>query len=106
MFERTDTASVFESETLSERARRKQQIALADTSTNATFNSAFDEAASGGSSFSDALRYLELGRKLSGGCRRRRELRFQWRFEFVDAGPERRGRERRPDDGFGGGEPG
>ncbi|HXJ92408.1 MAG TPA: hypothetical protein VMT20_05955 [Terriglobia bacterium] len=51
VFERTDTASVFESETLSE-SQAQQQIALADTSTNATFNSAFDEAASGGSSFS------------------------------------------------------
>ena len=51
VFERTDTASVFESETLSE-SQAEQQIALADTSTYATFNSAFDEAASGGSSFS------------------------------------------------------
>ena len=51
VFERTDTASVFESETLTE-SQAQQQIALADTSTNATFNSAFDEAASGGSSFS------------------------------------------------------
>jgi hypothetical protein len=51
VFERIDTASVFESETLSE-SQAQQQIALADTSTNATFNSAFDEAASGGSSFS------------------------------------------------------
>ncbi|HEX4506793.1 MAG TPA: hypothetical protein VH722_13765 [Alphaproteobacteria bacterium] len=50
VFERTDTASVFESETLSE-SQAQQQIALADTSTNATFNSAFQEAASGGSSF-------------------------------------------------------
>jgi len=51
VFERTDTASVFESETLTE-SQAQQQMALADTSTNATFNSAFDEAASGGSSFS------------------------------------------------------
>ena len=51
VFERTDTASVFESESLTE-SQSQQQIALADTSTNATFNSAFDEAASGGSSFS------------------------------------------------------
>ena len=51
VFERTDTASVFESETLTE-SQAQQQQALADTSTNATFNSAFDEAASGGSSFS------------------------------------------------------
>ena len=50
VFERTDTASVFESETLSE-SQAQQQLALADTSTNATFTSAFDEAASGGSSF-------------------------------------------------------
>jgi hypothetical protein len=50
VFERTDTASVFESETLSE-SQAEQQSALADTSTHATFNSAFDEAASGGSSF-------------------------------------------------------
>jgi hypothetical protein len=50
VFERTDTASVFESETLSE-SQAQQQLALADTSTNATFNSAFEEAASGGSSF-------------------------------------------------------
>jgi hypothetical protein len=50
VFERTDTASVFESETLSE-SQAQQQIALSDTSTNATFNSAFNEAASGGSNF-------------------------------------------------------
>lgn len=51
VFERTDTASVFESESLTE-SQAQQQQALADTSTNATFNSAFNEAASGGSSFS------------------------------------------------------
>jgi hypothetical protein len=50
VFERTDTAAVFESETLSQ-SQAEQQSALADTSTFATFNSAFDEAASGGSSF-------------------------------------------------------
>jgi hypothetical protein len=50
VFERTDTASVFESETLSE-SQAQQQIAVSDTSTNATFNSAFNEAAGGGSQF-------------------------------------------------------
>ena len=54
----------------------------------------------------DALRHVELGRELPGCGRRRRELRFQWRFEFVDAGPEGRRRERRADDAFGGGKPG
>jgi hypothetical protein len=50
VFERTDTAQVFESESFSEQ-QALQQSALSDTSTNATFNSAFTEAASGGSSF-------------------------------------------------------
>ena len=50
VFERTDTAQVFESESFSEQ-QAEQQSALSDTSTAATFNSAFSEAASGGSSF-------------------------------------------------------
>lgn len=50
VFERVDTAAVSESETLSE-SQAEQQSALADTSTAATFDSAFNEAASGGSSF-------------------------------------------------------
>jgi hypothetical protein len=50
VFERVDTAAVSESETLTE-SQAQQQSALADTSTAATFNSAFNEAASGGSSF-------------------------------------------------------
>jgi len=50
VFERTDTAQVFESESFSEQ-QAEQQSALSDTSTQATFNSAFNEAVSGGSSF-------------------------------------------------------
>ena len=50
VFERTDTAQVFESESFSEQ-QASQQSAQSDTSTAATFNSAFTEAASGGSSF-------------------------------------------------------
>ena len=50
VFERTDTAQVFESESFSEQ-QAAEQSALSDTSTAATFNSAFTEAASGGSAF-------------------------------------------------------
>jgi hypothetical protein len=50
VFERTDTSQVFESESFSEQ-QAEQQSALSDTSTQATFNSAFNEAASGGSAF-------------------------------------------------------
>ncbi|HVI90669.1 MAG TPA: hypothetical protein VM659_20390 [Dongiaceae bacterium] len=50
IFERTDTSSVFESEFLSEEQTEFQR-ATADTSTNATFNSAFNEAVHGSSSF-------------------------------------------------------
>lgn len=50
VFERTDTTQVFESESLTE-SQAEEQSALSDTSTAATFNSAFNEAASGGSSF-------------------------------------------------------
>ncbi len=50
VFERTDTAQVFESESFSEQ-QAEEQSALSDTSTTATFNSAFSESASGGSDF-------------------------------------------------------
>ena len=50
IFERTDTSTVAETETLSEE-EAQQQSALADTSTQATFNSAFQEAINGSSSF-------------------------------------------------------
>jgi len=50
VFERRDTSTVFESEFFSEQ-EAMTQVALADTSTNATFDSAFQEAASGGSQF-------------------------------------------------------
>jgi hypothetical protein len=50
IFERTDTAAVFESESFSEE-QELQESALADTSTNATFNSAFNEAINGSSAF-------------------------------------------------------
>ncbi|CAH0442521.1 hypothetical protein LMG9673_03336 [Ralstonia pseudosolanacearum] len=50
VFERLDTTSVTESEFFSEE-QAQQQRALADTSTAATFNSAFSEAARGGSAF-------------------------------------------------------
>ena len=50
VFERSDTAAVFESESFSEEQAQQQQ-ALSDTSTFATFNSAFNETASGGSAF-------------------------------------------------------
>lgn len=51
VFERVDTASVTESEFFSEQ-EAQTQAALSDTSTQATFNSAFNESASGGSAFS------------------------------------------------------
>ncbi|WP_372784505.1 hypothetical protein [Phenylobacterium sp.] len=50
VFERTDTSAVTESEFFSE-SEAQQQSAVADTSTLATFNSAFQEASRGGSSF-------------------------------------------------------
>ena len=50
IFERRDSQSVFESETFSE-TQTLQQSAVADTSTHATFNSAFDEVINAGSSF-------------------------------------------------------
>ncbi|MGH7727327.1 MAG: hypothetical protein ACREM2_00845 [Vulcanimicrobiaceae bacterium] len=50
IFERSDTAAVFESESFTEQEAQTQQ-ALSDTSTQATFNSAFNEAAAGGSAF-------------------------------------------------------
>jgi hypothetical protein len=50
VFERTDTSAVTESEFFSE-SEAQQQSAVADTSTLATFNSAFAEASKGGSSF-------------------------------------------------------
>ncbi len=50
VFERRDTSGVFESEFFSE-SEARQESALADTSTNATFNSAFSEVADGSSSF-------------------------------------------------------
>ncbi|MGH8322460.1 MAG: hypothetical protein ACRETD_01460, partial [Steroidobacteraceae bacterium] len=50
VFERTDTAQVTESEFFSE-TQAAEQTALADTSTAATFASAFNEAVNGGSSF-------------------------------------------------------
>ncbi len=50
VFERTDRSAVTESEFFSE-SEAQQQSALADTSTLATFNSAFAEASKGGSSF-------------------------------------------------------
>lgn len=50
IFERTDTEAVYESESFTEE-EQIQQSALADTSTNATFNSAFNEAVNGSSSF-------------------------------------------------------
>ncbi|MGH3496283.1 MAG: hypothetical protein ACRDP1_02300 [Nocardioidaceae bacterium] len=50
IFERVDTARVSESEFFTEE-QAQQQSALADTSTQATFNSAFSEAVTGHSSF-------------------------------------------------------
>jgi hypothetical protein len=50
VFERADTSAVTESEFFSE-SDAQQQAARADTSTLATFNSAFSEASKGGSSF-------------------------------------------------------
>jgi uncharacterized membrane protein YgcG len=50
VFERRDTSAVYESEFFSEQ-EAQSQIALADTSTNATFHSAFSEVSSGGSAF-------------------------------------------------------
>ncbi|HVM98908.1 MAG TPA: hypothetical protein VMT68_01750 [Caulobacteraceae bacterium] len=51
VFERVDTAEATETEFFSE-SEAEQQLALADTSTFATFNAAFNEASRGGSSFS------------------------------------------------------
>lgn len=50
IFERTDTETVFESESFTEE-QQLQESATADTSTQATFNSAFNEAVNGSSSF-------------------------------------------------------
>jgi hypothetical protein len=50
VFERQDTSAVQESEFFTE-SEAMNQSALSDTSTNATFNSAFNEAASGGSQY-------------------------------------------------------
>ena len=50
IFERTDTSTVRETEFFSEE-EAQQQLALRDTSTNATFNSAFNETINGSSSF-------------------------------------------------------
>jgi len=50
IFERTDTAAVFESESFTEE-QQLEESAIADTSTNATFNSAFNEAVNGSSAF-------------------------------------------------------
>lgn len=50
IFERTDTSVVRESEFFSEE-QAQQQLAMADTSTSATFNSAFNESIKGTSSF-------------------------------------------------------
>ena len=50
VFERRDSSSVFESEFFSE-SEARQESALADTSTNATFTSAFSEVADGSTSF-------------------------------------------------------
>jgi hypothetical protein len=50
IFERTDTEAVFESESFTEE-QQLTESALADTSTQATFNSAFNEAVNGSSSF-------------------------------------------------------
>ena len=50
IFERQDTSRVFESEFFSE-SQALTQSAVADTSTTATFNSAFNEVISGSSSF-------------------------------------------------------
>jgi hypothetical protein len=49
VFERSDTAAVFESESFSE-SEAQSQLSLSDTSTRATFNSAFNESSSGTSS--------------------------------------------------------
>ncbi len=51
VFERTDTAEVYESESFSE-TQTEQQQAMSDTSTLATFQSAFSEAITGSSRFS------------------------------------------------------
>jgi hypothetical protein len=50
VFERTDTAAVYESESFSEQQTARQQ-ATSDSSTLSTFNSAFAEASAGGSAF-------------------------------------------------------
>ncbi len=70
VFERADTSSVYESEFFSEEDAITE-TALADTSTNATFQSAFREAASGGSQFQTDSSSQSIGASLilvSGGA--------------------------------------
>jgi hypothetical protein len=69
VFERKDTTAVVETESFSE-SEAMAQTALADTSTNATFNSAFSEAAQGGSQFQTSSTSNSIGASLilvSGG---------------------------------------
>jgi hypothetical protein len=69
VFERTDTSSVFESESFSEQEAMAQQ-ATSDSSTSATFNSAFNEASKGGSDFQTSSNSSSWGGSLifvSGG---------------------------------------
>jgi hypothetical protein len=65
VFERVDTAAVTESEFLSEE-QTQQQRAVADTSTNATFNSAFQEAVKGQSEFQSEASSSSVGASFFG----------------------------------------
>ncbi len=65
IFERVDTASVTESEFFTEE-QAQQQSALADTSTQATFDSAFHEATKGSSEFQSEASSSSVGASFFG----------------------------------------
>jgi hypothetical protein len=65
IFERVDTAAVTESEFFTEE-QAQQQSALADTSTQATFNSAFNEAVKGSSEFQSEASSSSVGASFFG----------------------------------------
>jgi hypothetical protein len=66
VFERTDSTAVQESESFSQ-AETMDQSALSDTSTSATFNSAFNELVNGSSGFSTASTTTSNASSSSGG---------------------------------------
>ncbi len=105
VFERTDTAQVFESESFSEQ-QAQEQSALSDTSTAATFSSAFSEAVSGGSAFHTDSSSWSAGGIAHRRQRRRRRVLVQREQQRVAAGPARLGAAGGAADAVVGGEPG